>query len=112
MLAGNHVVIEFDGVFAVLAHLRRGSVRVAQGDHVEIGRELGMVGNSGNTLGPHLHFHVMDSLDFASAKVLPFAVDRYDRWLEGRWVPMWDQPLPRRVGRIRVKGVRSSNSGA
>lgn len=106
MLAGNHVVIASDGVFAVLAHLRRGSVQVAPGDRVEVGQRLGAVGNSGNTLGPHLHFHVMDGLDFASAKVLPFVVEHYDRWLDRRWVPMHEQPLPRRRGRVRVEWDR------
>lgn len=52
LLAGNHVVIRFDGLFAVLAHLQRGSVSVAEGDSVKIGQPLGVVGNSGNTLAP------------------------------------------------------------
>ena len=45
-------VIRFDGLFAVLAHLQRGSVSVAEGDSVKIGQPLGVVGNSGNTLAP------------------------------------------------------------
>ena len=100
-LAGNHVIVAFEGVFAVLAHLQRGSVRVKEGDTVSEGDPLGVVGNAGNTLAPHLHFHVMDGLDFAKANVLPFKVRAYDRWLDGRWVPMRDQPLPPRKGRVR-----------
>jgi Peptidase family M23 len=79
MLAGNHVVIESDNRFAVLAHLRLGSVKVSTGDRVEVGQHLGIVGNSGNTLAPHLHLHLMDGIDFASARVLPFRVESYER---------------------------------
>lgn len=105
-LAGNHVVIRVEGLHIVLAHLRRGSVTVAEGDPVEAGQPIGVIGNSGNTLAPHLHLHVMDGPDFRSAKVVPFSVERFDRWLDGRWVPMRDQPLPRRRGRIRVSVAR------
>lgn len=101
-LAGNHVVIEFGGLYVVLAHLRRGSLAVGEGDHVEVGQSLGVIGNSGNTLAPHLHLHIMDGLDFRSARVVPFRVDRYERWLDRRWVAMHGEPLPRRRGRIRI----------
>ena len=56
-LAGNHVVIECKGVEVVLAHLRKGSVRVSAGQEVSTETVLGEVGNSGNTSEPHLHLH-------------------------------------------------------
>jgi Peptidase family M23 len=59
---GNHVVLDLgEGEYAVLAHLRRGTVRVRAGDHVRAGQRLGRVGNSGNSSEPHLHFHLQDS---------------------------------------------------
>jgi peptidase M23-like protein len=59
--AGNHVVLDLGhGEYALLAHMRRGSVRVHKGDHVRQGDVLGRCGNSGNTSEPHLHFHVQD----------------------------------------------------
>jgi murein DD-endopeptidase MepM/ murein hydrolase activator NlpD len=42
------------------AHLQAGSIKVKEGDRVKRGDLLGLVGNSGNTSAPHLHFHVMD----------------------------------------------------
>lgn len=56
-LEGNHVILACGGAWVVLAHLARGSVAVATGDPVEVGRLLGRVGNSGSSDEPHLHIH-------------------------------------------------------
>lgn len=60
--AGNHVILDFGtGEYGLLAHLRAGSVTVAEGDRVAAGAEIGRRGNSGNTTEPHLHFHLQSS---------------------------------------------------
>ena len=57
--AGNTVIVVFgDGWEIQYAHLRKGSVRVAQGDTVHTGQPLGLVGLSGDTEFPHLHLEV------------------------------------------------------
>ena len=57
--AGNAVVIEHgDGWETQYSHLRRGSVRVRPGQRVEAGTPLGLIGLSGKTEFPHLHFAV------------------------------------------------------
>ena len=72
-VVGNHVVIDHgDGVFSLYAHLQRGSVTVAVGDVVAVGDRLGLVGNSGNSSEPHLHFQVMDDPRPSAAAGLPF----------------------------------------
>ncbi|MFB4316063.1 M23 family metallopeptidase [Actinomadura sp. 21ATH] len=73
-ILGNHVILDIgDGVYAVFAHLRRGSLRVAKGDRVRAGDPLGEVGNSGNSSEPHLHFHLMDGPRPLVAAGIPFA---------------------------------------
>jgi murein DD-endopeptidase MepM/ murein hydrolase activator NlpD len=52
---GNHVVLYCDGHSVHLAHMDTGTVAVAVGDRVPAGQFLGRVGNSGNSLEPHLH---------------------------------------------------------
>jgi hypothetical protein len=75
---GNHVVLEVaPGEFLVLAHLRAGSVRVAVGDAVESGHELGRVGNSGYSTEPHLHVHLQDRVGSLTAEGIPFDFSRY-----------------------------------
>lgn len=75
-LLGNHVVLDLgDGVYAALAHLRRGSVRVRPGRRVRAGEQIGECGNSGNSSEPHLHFQLMDRRNAALAAGLPFSFD-------------------------------------
>lgn len=57
--AGNSLIIDHgDGWETQYAHLREGSVAVAPGETVEAGQEIGLVGLSGDTEFPHLHFEV------------------------------------------------------
>lgn len=53
---GNGVRIEHAGGWSSqLCHMRSGSVRVAMGERVEAGQELGLVGLSGHTQFHHVH---------------------------------------------------------
>jgi len=62
--AGNQVVIRLaEDRYAVLAHLRHGSIEVAEGDVVTCGQPVAKVGNTGNTTQPHLHFQVQTTPD-------------------------------------------------
>src|SRR5581483_10312993 len=57
--AGNSVVVDHgDGWETQYAHLRRHSVAVRAGDAVRRGQAIGLVGMSGATEFPHLHFEV------------------------------------------------------
>ncbi len=70
--AGNHVVIDFgNSEFGLLAHMKRGTVRVKVGDKVAVGDTLGLCGNSGNTSQPHLHFHLQNGPKLFEADGLP-----------------------------------------
>jgi hypothetical protein len=57
--AGNHVVLYCQGHSILLAHMNPGSVGARVGDRVASGQFLGTVGNSGNTIEPHLHIGVI-----------------------------------------------------
>lgn len=66
---GNGVVIlHEDGWETQYCHMRQGSVAVRQGDRIERGQKLGLVGLSGNTEFPHLHLSVRHGRE----KVDPF----------------------------------------
>ncbi|KRF19321.1 metalloendopeptidase [Nocardioides sp. Soil797] len=73
-VVGNHVVIDRgDGVFALVAHLRKGSATVRPGDRVVAGDVIGSCGNSGNTTEPHVHAQLMDRARPSAARGLPMA---------------------------------------
>lgn len=73
-----------DGSRAIYGHLKRGSVSVSLGQTVESGQQLGVVGSSGRSSRPHLHFEIRSSNDRILA---PF--------LEEMWAdpPAYDPPL-------------------
>ncbi|WP_234998584.1 M23 family metallopeptidase [Salirhabdus sp. Marseille-P4669] len=65
---GNHVIIEHEhNEYSVIAHMKQGSVKVEEGDQVNAGDLLGLVGNSGNSSEPHIHYHVADSIEWEKA---------------------------------------------
>lgn len=56
---GNGVLISHaEGVETQYCHMRKGSIRVKAGEKVATGQPLGLVGLSGDTEFPHLHFEV------------------------------------------------------
>ena len=77
--AGNHVIVQIEpGVWAFYAHLQMGSVAVEVGDQVAIGQSIGRLGNSGNSIGPHLHFGLIDGVNSLTANSVPMALDSYE----------------------------------
>ena len=63
------------GNYVLYAHLQPGSVRVVPGQRVRRGDVVGLVGNSGNSIVPHLHVQVTSGPStFASAGV-PYEID-------------------------------------
>lgn len=77
---GNYVVIDHgDGTFSLFAHIIPGTVRVRVGQLVAMGQPLGLVGNSGRTSMPHLHWQVMDGPFAHQAKGVPIRYLPYER---------------------------------
>lgn len=59
---GNVVVIRHEGLDGVFAtrydHLKKGSVKVKEGDTVKAGQVIGQAASAGHSTAPHLHFEV------------------------------------------------------
>jgi len=84
---GNYVVLDLGAGsetvrrYALYGHLKPGTIQVHVGDVVSRGQALGAIGNSGNSDGPHLHFHVTEAPDAATAPLrgegIPFMLDAF-----------------------------------
>ena len=75
---GNQVMLEIaPKVYAVYAHLQPGSLRVKVGDTVKVGATVAKIGNTGPSLGPHLHFGLLNRPDLFTGRSLPFVIDSY-----------------------------------
>ncbi len=82
-VGGNHVVIDIGGGhYAFYAHVQPGSIRVKVGDKVKRGQVLALVGNSGNSTEPHLHFHIVDGIapgtSTLGAEGVPYAIEQFE----------------------------------
>ncbi|MEQ8170159.1 MAG: peptidoglycan DD-metalloendopeptidase family protein [Candidatus Eremiobacterota bacterium] len=59
---GNAVYIQHsDYEFSILAHLKPGSIKVRPGDKVKMGDTVGLCGNSGDSILPHIQYNLQNS---------------------------------------------------
>jgi murein DD-endopeptidase len=78
-VGGNHVILDIGGGhFAFYAHLQPGKIRVKMGDRVKRGQVVGLVGNSGNSTEPHLHFHICDRNSPLASEGLPYVIASFE----------------------------------
>ncbi len=78
-VGGNHVIIDIGGGhYAFYAHLKPGSLKVKLGDKVTRGQVIGLVGNTGNSTEPHLHFHVADANSPLGSEGIPYRLDSFE----------------------------------
>ena len=76
---GNHVVLDLGhNKYAFYAHLQKDSLLVSNGDHVKRGQVLGLLGNTGNSSAPHLHFHLIDGISVLGSSGLPYVIDGFE----------------------------------
>ena len=93
-----------DGWTTWYCHLRRGSLMVAEGDRVEVGQPLALVGLSGETSFPHLHFDVRQG----EQPIDPFVgLQRSDQCAPGS-EPLW---RPEVMAALDYQPVVLTNAG-
>jgi hypothetical protein len=114
--SGNFVSLDLgDGRYAHYEHLEPGSLRVRPGERVRRGQVIGALGFSGDSTGPHLHFHVSDGPAPLAGEGQPFVIDRYD--LLGRYPSLdefaaskpW-QPLPSAAARLQRETMPAASA--
>ncbi|GAB3017808.1 peptidase M23 [Mycobacterium bourgelatii] len=106
---GNHIILDLgDGVYAMYAHLDKGSLLVKKGDKVTKGQQIAKLGNTGNSNAPHLHFQLMNGPSLLEADGLPYVIEGFsyqgqvsteavwnsDNYLSGAFLGAEQLPLP------------------
>ncbi len=110
---GNHVVLDLGhGRYALYAHLQPGTVRVHAGETVRRGHLLGLVGTSGNSSEPHLHFQLMDHPSALAANGLPYRLRQFTAASRGTSTDAFDKAIidgkPIAVEPVADPGARHS----
>lgn len=77
-LPGNFVIVRIaPNRYATYAHLKRGSIRVRVGQRVAAGEVIGLLGDTGQTTAPHLHFQITDAPSVLASEGVPFVLDQF-----------------------------------
>ncbi|HTZ58857.1 MAG TPA: M23 family metallopeptidase [Acidobacteriaceae bacterium] len=75
---GNSVILDLGHQrYALYAHLQPGSVKVHRGDRVHAGQTIALVGDTGNSIVPHLHFQVMNRPSSLASNGLPYEINNF-----------------------------------
>jgi hypothetical protein len=105
---GNFVVLDIgNGFYVNYAHMQPGSVRPKLGDKVKRGDVIGLVGNTGNSVAPHLHLHVMDGPSPLASQGLPYLYDRFTVTGQVASTADFDASEGKGIPLVTVPGVHS-----
>lgn len=75
---GNYISLKIaDNRYVFYEHLKPGSILVKPGQRVKKGQVIALLGFTGQTTGPHLHFHVADNNSPLGAEGLPFVFEKF-----------------------------------
>jgi murein DD-endopeptidase MepM/ murein hydrolase activator NlpD len=94
---GHYVSIDIgNGRFAFYEHLKPGSIVVTPGQKIKKGDVIASLGFTGQSTGPHLHFHLADADAPLAAEGIPFLFERFEvmgsypdfsKFGKDKWVP-------------------------
>lgn len=75
---GNYISIDIgNNQIVFYEHLKPGSIRVKPGQKIKKGEVIASLGFTGQTTGPHLHFHVANANSPLGAEGIPYAFEQF-----------------------------------
>ncbi len=104
---GNYLMLDIGiGIYAVYMHCFPGSFMVKTGDVVAEGQPVALLGNSGNSTEPHLHFELVDRPDAWRCNGLPFVFKKFTKIGE---IVFDASPGPRQIYPVNVTNSNAEN---
>ncbi len=98
---GNSIILDLgEKRYALYAHLQPGSIKVHRGEKVHLGQVIALVGDTGNSIVPHLHFQVTDGPSSLASNGLPYEISAFEATGKSHGTEAFDQaetngtPLP------------------
>jgi peptidase M23-like protein len=91
---GNHVILALgQGRYALYAHFKPHSLRVSEGQNVRRGQLLALVGTSGNSSEPHLHFQLTDGPSALMSNGVPYLLREFNATRRGASTAAFDKAI-------------------
>ena len=114
---GNFVLIEHTPfLFSHLSHFQKNSISVKEGDYVAAGTKIGLAGNSGRSLEPHIHLHFQTTPELGSSTI-PVSFTQYQNEVEGKTlihfneIPVEEQVISNLHSDFNLKNFYSLSPG-
>ena len=78
-IGGNYITIDIgNNLYAFYGHLIPNNLKLKIGDKVKKGQIIGFLGNSGNSDGPHLHFHLESKSNMSfGGEGIPYHISKF-----------------------------------
>lgn len=77
---GNYLILDIgEGHYAIYCHCVPNSFMVSDGSIVKEGDPIALIGNSGNSTAPHLHFEITDAPHLLHSIGIPFVLKNYTK---------------------------------
>ena len=93
---GNCITLDIgNGHYAFYAHIKPGGIKVKRGEKVKKGQIIGLVGNSGHSFEPHLHFHITDKPEILKGDGIPYVIDGFSLLGTAEKLKRYDTNKPR-----------------
>ncbi len=106
-IAGNYIIIKnAENIYGLFAHLKLNSILVKENERVTVGQKIGLLGHSGNSMAPHLHFQLTDSIDYKRANGIPCCFKTLEYFVNGAWTIKLNI-IPKKNERIRYNGIEN-----
>lgn len=89
---GNCIIIDHGDYYSLYAHILEGGIKVKEGQRVKRGQTIGLIGSTGNSSGPHLHFETTYTKPGTGFSAIPKMLSEFESFksVEIKWSDLYN----------------------